>query len=236
MGFMSGWIYWIAGLLIMSSEIAALSIFTRFWFPNVPLWVFAIVYSVLGFGINALGTKNFGKIESMFALLKTTTLLAFICFGVLFATGTITPKEMADARAYTVLRPFLPNGWNGFWSALIFVLFSYGGIEVLGLASVELKNKNDAPKAGSVAIFFLTAIYVLSLLFVFYVTDWTRISQRESPFVTALSAFRFPYLDSLFNIIIVSAAFSTMIGAIYCHHRDGVSRPGRGCSASIRSS
>lgn len=215
MGFMSGWIYWIAGLLIMSSEIAALSIFTRFWFPNVPLWIFAIVYSVLGFGINALGTKHFGKIESMFAVLKTATLVAFIGFGVLFATGTIVPKEVADARAYAALRPFLPNGWSGFWSSLIFVLFSYGGIEVLGLASVELKNKQDAPKAGSVAIFFLTAIYIISLLFVFYVTDWTRISGQESPFVTALSAFRFPYLDSLFNVIIVSAAFSTMVGALY---------------------
>jgi L-asparagine transporter-like permease len=33
--------------------------------------------------------------------------------------------------------------------------------------------------------------------------------------VTALSAYHIPFLDSVFNIIIISAAFSTMVGALF---------------------
>ena len=67
-GFVSGWMYWISGVLIMSSEVTALSIFTQYWFHHVPLWIFAIIYSVLGLGINLLGMRNFGKIETLFAV------------------------------------------------------------------------------------------------------------------------------------------------------------------------
>ncbi|HET7658687.1 MAG TPA: amino acid permease, partial [Bacillales bacterium] len=63
-GFVSGWMYWTAGVLIMSSEVTALSTFTRYWFHNIPLWIFASIYSALGLGINLLGVNNFGKIES----------------------------------------------------------------------------------------------------------------------------------------------------------------------------
>lgn len=217
MGFISGWIYWVAGVLIMSSEIVALSIFSRYWFPNEPLWIFSILYSILGLSIILLGTRNFGKIESVFGLVKLSALLVFILFGVLAAAGFIRPEAggIAGIRAGTGLFPLMPNGWLGFWSAMIFVLFSYGGIEVLGVTAGELKNKNDAPKAGSIMLVSLTLIYTLSLYFVFRLTSWSRINESRSPFVTALAPFDLPFLDSLFNLIIISAAFSTMVGALF---------------------
>lgn len=45
--------------------------------------------------------------------------------------------------------------------------------------------------------------------------DWRILNESESPFVTALSAFHIPYIDSIFNLIIISAAFSTMVGALF---------------------
>ncbi|WP_419095290.1 amino acid permease [Ureibacillus endophyticus] len=38
-GFSSGWVYWFSEMLISGSQLTALSILTRFWFPNVPLWI-----------------------------------------------------------------------------------------------------------------------------------------------------------------------------------------------------
>jgi L-asparagine transporter-like permease len=139
MGFMSGWMYWVSGLLIMASEITALGLFTQYWFPEVPLWIFMILYSALGLGINLLGVNNFSTLESLFAVVKLATLIGFIGFGLLFLFGIVTPASAGQTEASFI--PFFPNGLMGTWSAMIFVLFSFGGIAVVGLMSTELKHK-----------------------------------------------------------------------------------------------
>ena len=214
MGFASGWMYWLAGVLIMSSEVVALATFTRLWFPHTPLWIFTVIYSVIAFGINLLGVKNFGKIESLFAIIKLTTLIAFILFGVLLLTHVISPHAVS-LNEKSVFSDFMPTGVKGMWSALIFVFFSFGGIAVVGVASSELKNKKDVPKAGIGMLIALVSVYILSIFFVLYMVSWNKINASKSPFVTALTTFNIPYLDSIFNIIIISAAFSTMVGALF---------------------
>ncbi|MGG5252302.1 amino acid permease [Neobacillus sp. SM06] len=214
MGFASGWMYWLAGVLIMSSEVVALATFTRFWFPHVPLWIFTVIYTVIAFGINLLGVKNFGKIESLFAVVKLSTLIVFIVFGVLLFTHVISPHAVS-LNEKNVFSNFIPTGLTGMWAALIFVFFSYGGIEVVGIASSELKNKQEVPKAGIGMLIALTSVYILSIFFALYMVSWRQIDVSKSPFVTALRTFNIPYLDSIFNIIIISAAFSTMVGALF---------------------
>ncbi|TGB02468.1 amino acid permease [Halobacillus salinus] len=214
MGFVAGWMYWLSGILIMSSEIVALSTFSQFWFPNVPLWIFSVVFAALGFGINLFGVKNFGKIESLFAVVKLSTLVAFIVFVALFLFGIVSPAE-SRVMTQTGISEFFPNGVRGLWSAMIFIFFSFGGIAVVGVASAELKNKKDIPKAGTLLLLILVSVYVAGLFFVLYMVDWSVINESESPFVTSLSAFAIPYLDSVFNAVIMSAAFSTMVGALF---------------------
>jgi len=217
MGFVSGWMYWLAGVLIMSSEIAALSIFTRFWFPAVPLWVFAAIYAALGLGIHLLGVKDFGKIESLFGLLKTSSLIIFILFAVVFALGWVTTPAGTPG---TQLAPLAAGGWfprgmTGTWSAMIFVLFSYGGIEVMGIMSSELKKHREIGRAGRMMLLALTLIYTLALAMVFVIFPWRTITAAESPFVIVLAGMGYSFIDSILNLLIISAAFSTMVGALF---------------------
>lgn len=214
MGFVSGWVYWLAGIFIMSSEAVALATFTGFWFPKVPLWIFTIGYVAIAFGIILLGVNNFGKIESLFGIIKLSTLIIFIFFGLLILFHMIGPQpHRLDVR--NVWNPLIPHGAAGMWQALIFTFFSFGGIEVLGIASTELRNKNDVQKAGSTMLMALVAVYILSIFFVLYFVSWTKIDESESPFVTALSIFNIPFIGSIFNLIIISAAFSTMAAALF---------------------
>jgi L-asparagine transporter-like permease len=216
MGFVSGWMYWISGVLIMSSEVTALSIFTRYWFPHVPLWIFAIIYSVLALGINLLGVNNFGKIESLFAIVKISTLVIFILFGVLLLTRIISPNHLSMHPASVFnSESLLPHGVTGLWSSMVFALFSYGGLAIIGISSNELKVKRDVSKAGIGLIIALLFLYVISLFLVVSMVSWTKISQGESPFVTALSTFNIPFIGTIFNIIIISASFSTMVGSFF---------------------
>ncbi|MBN8209052.1 amino acid permease [Bacillus sp. NTK071] len=214
MGFISGWMYWVSGLLIMASEITALGLFTQYWFPAVPLWLLMIVYTALGLGINLLGVNNFSTTESLFAVVKLATLVGFIGFGTLFVFDIVSPASsiQTEAAKFTTL---FPNGFMGTWSAMIFVLFSFGGIAVVGLMSSELKHKDETPKAGLVTVVALTFLYILSLFFVLYMVSWSVITEDESPFVTALSQFHIPFIGSIFTVILITAAFSTMVGALF---------------------
>ena len=54
-GFSHGWTYWCSELLIMGSQLSALGIFSRYWFPKIPLWIFAAIYGVAAILIIFIG-------------------------------------------------------------------------------------------------------------------------------------------------------------------------------------
>ncbi|MFT6925331.1 MAG: L-asparagine transporter-like permease [Psychromonas sp.] len=217
MGFISGWMYWIAGVLIMSSEVTALSVFTRYWFPHIQLWIFSVIYSCLGLGINFLGVKDFGKIESFFAIVKITAIVTFIVFGALFILGYASPEGSVDGAAVISLSTldWFPQGITGLWSAMIFALFPFAGVAVVGAASKELKKSESLTKAINALMLALIFLYVTSIAIILKMTYWNQIEVSKSPFITALSEFHLPYLGSILNVIIISAAFSTFVGALF---------------------
>lgn len=213
--FVFGWIYWFAGLMIVSSEITALSTFTRYWLPKVPLWLFFAGYACVGIGVVLLGIKDFGTIESYLAVLKLSALFAFILLTFLLLIGE-KPSFLHSLSVHSPLQIGLfPNGFPGFWGSMIFVLLSFGGIEIVGLTANKCRNKNEVSKAGYALVFALVIIYFLSVASILMIANWRAIGPAESPFVTALSAANLPFIGGLFNFVILSAAFSTMIGALY---------------------
>ncbi|PRR79822.1 amino acid permease [Clostridium vincentii] len=216
-GFISGWMFWIAGVLIMSSEVTALSLFSRYWFPQIPLWAFSFIYSCLGLGINLLGVKDFGETESFFAIVKIAALVSFIIFGLLFILGYVSPKGSVSGASVISLSAlnWFPNGIKGLWSSLIFALFPFAGVAVVGAASKELKKNKSFTKAINALMLALTFLYITSIVLILKMVSWSQIQVSKSPFITALSEFHIPYLSSIFNIIIVSAAFSTFVGALF---------------------
>jgi L-asparagine transporter-like permease len=215
MGFTSGWMYWLAGVLIMSSEVTALSIFSRYWFPDIKLWIFTVIYALLGLCINLLGVKDFGKIESIFGIVKTSALIIFIMIGILYVLGLLHPAAIHSNYHLPVSGAWFQHGFIGTWSAMIFVLFSYGGMEVMGIVSSQLKNHWEIGRAVRVMALSLILIYTMALLFALLMVPLHLINQGESPFVTALSAVGLTFADSLLNLLIISAAFSTMVGALF---------------------
>jgi L-asparagine transporter-like permease len=216
-GFLSGWMFWIAGVLIMSSEVTALSVFSRYWFPQIELWVFSVVYSCLRLGINLLGVKDFGKIESFFAIVKIAALVSFIIFGMLFILGYASPKgEVAGASVISLSAlNWFPQGITGLWSSMVFALFPFAGVAVVGAASKELKKSESLTKAINVLMLALTFLYVSSIMMILKMVYWDQILVSKSPFISALYEFHLPYLGTVFNVIIISAAFSTFVGALF---------------------
>ncbi|MGA5688969.1 amino acid permease [Cytobacillus pseudoceanisediminis] len=213
-GFSCGWNYWCSNILIMGSQLTALSILTRFWFPHVPLWVFAAGYAILSIIVVLTGNKGFDKVEDLFAVIKTAAIIMFIILAAAALSGVID----GDARHPGFpgsSGEWFPEGFKGFWSSLIYAFYAYGGIEVIGLMATRLKKKEDAPKAGIIMLIVLVIIYVISLGLAVYMASHGAFNEKESPFVTAMDKYNLAFFPHVFNAAIIIAGFSTMTASLF---------------------
>jgi L-asparagine transporter-like permease len=214
-GFSCGWNYWSSKILIMGSQLTALSILSRFWFPNVPLWIFASGYAVLAICVVLLGSKGFNKVENILAIAKTAAILMFIILACVALIGWIHGNTTDQPGIPSTIHAIFPEGYRAFWSSLIYAFYAYGGIETIGLLSMQLKNKEDAPKSGKVMLIVLTIIYVISIILAISMVSYQSINQKESPFVTAMSAYNLAFFPHIFNGAIIIAGFSTMTASLF---------------------
>ncbi|WP_151735445.1 amino acid permease ['Paenibacillus yunnanensis' Narsing Rao et al. 2020] len=213
-GFGSGWIYWFSELLIMGSQLSALAIFARFWFPAVPMWVFAAGFGLAGLVIVFFGNKGFDRVENVLAVVKLAAMVMFLVLAVALLAGWIgggkyTPRLPLSGQA------LFPAGTVGLWSAFIFAFYAYGGIEVLGIMSYRLKQPEEAPKAGKVMLITLAALYVVSIGLAVTMVPLKAFNPEESPFVLALRSDRLAFVPHLFNGVLITAGFSTMTASLY---------------------
>ena len=144
-GFISGWNYWFNYVLVAMVELAVVGSFVNYWFPNIPKWVSAAVFLVAIAALNLMGVNKFGEFEFWFAIIKIVAVLAMI-FGGLYVIIANVPTasgiRASFANWFTVDGGFLPHGlmsrnadgtWTGLLMALVVVMFSFGGTELIGI-------------------------------------------------------------------------------------------------------
>ncbi|MRH43744.1 amino acid permease [Aquibacillus halophilus] len=213
-GFSNGWVYWSSELLIMGSQLTALGIFSRYWFPNTPLWLFAAIYGVLGIIVILTGISGFERFENIFAVVKVAAILMFIIIAGAAIFGWLDGNR--PDRSFTVsYEGLFPNGYMGFWTAMIYAFYAFGGIEVMGIMANDLKDPKQAPKSGSIMIMTLAVIYVTSLLMAIYLVPWDQFTANESPFIIALENYHLAFVPHVFNGALIIAGFSTMVASLY---------------------
>ena len=212
-GFLNGWVYWFSEMLIMGSQLTALSLFSRFWFPDFPLWVFAAFYGGLGLVVIIIGSKLFEPMENISAIVKVSAILMFVIIVILGLSGVIDGKGSLDFPS--TVKEVFPTDWKKTWSSLVYAFFAFGGIEVLGIMSMRLEKKEDAPKAGRVMIFALTIIYIVSLGLVVMMLPWNKVNLNESPFLTVLNYYPITFIPHIFNGALIIAGFSTMSASLF---------------------
>ena len=74
-GFLVGWNYWMSWILVGMVDITAMAIFVKFWFPDLPQWIPALVSLVAIYGINLCGVRTFGELEFWLSLVKVIAIL-----------------------------------------------------------------------------------------------------------------------------------------------------------------
>lgn len=214
-GFSNGWVYLISELLIMGSQLMALGIFTRFWFPSIPLWMVASGFGALGLLIILTGMTGFEKFQNVFGAMKAAAVVMFIVVATILLIKGINSEPTQVDVIIANFQGFFSEGVKGVWLGLLYAFFAFGGIEVMGLLVIDLKDPQQASKAGKVMIVILTTIYVIALACALALVQWASFTIDESPFITALANFNIPFVADIITGILIIAGFSTMVASLY---------------------
>ncbi|RKJ42313.1 amino acid permease, partial [Butyricicoccus sp. 1XD8-22] len=149
------------------ADIIAVGVYVRFWF-DIPQWIPALVCLVVLLGLNLLTVKLFGELEFWFAIIKVITIIALIVIGiVMIITGFQTDNGFVSISNLWEHGGFFPNGMTGFLFAFQMVVFSFVGVELVGVSAAETANpKKNIPSAINkipvrILLFYVGAIFVI---------------------------------------------------------------------------
>lgn len=218
--FIVGWLYWINWILVTIVELLAAGSFLQFWLPSAPLWLLSFLCGVVIIGINLFQVKYYGEMEFWFAGIKIIALIAFILLGALILFNVI-PSSIHDPFSnYTAHGGFFPHGFGGTLSALLVVMFSYGGAELIGVAVTEVKDSEKVlPSIIKGAVWRVIIFYVFPMLIICGLIPWNKVSAENSPFVQVFSLSGLPGAAHVMNFVLLTAVLSAANSGIYATSR-----------------
>ncbi|KGL58052.1 aromatic amino acid transporter [Pantoea ananatis] len=218
-GFASGWNYWVLYVLVAMAELSAVGKYIQFWVPDFPTWASAAIFFVLINAINLTNVKVFGEMEFWFAIIKVIAVIAMILFGGwLLFSGTGGPQ--ATVRNLWEQGGFMPNGLGGLVMVMAIIMFSFGGLELVGITAAEADNpETTIPKATNQVLWRILIFYIGSLAVLLSLMPWTRVTAETSPFVFIFHELGDAMVANALNVVILTAALSVYNSCVYCNSR-----------------
>lgn len=235
-GFASGWNYWVLYVLVAMAELSAVGIYVQYWWPDIPTWVSAAVFFVVINAINLANVKMYGELEFWFAIIKVVAIVGMIVFGGwLLLSGHGGPD--ASITNLWAQGGFFPNGISGLVMAMAVIMFSFGGLELVGITAAEAdKPEESIPRATNQVIYRILIFYVGSLTVLLSLYPWGKVVEGGSPFVMIFHALNSDLVANILNIVVLTAALSVYNSCVYCNSRMlyGLAKQGNGPQSLLK--
>lgn len=227
LGFALGWNYWYSWAITIAAELSAASIIMKFWLPDIPGFLWSILFLALMFGLNYLSVRSYGESEYWFALIKVVTIVVFIIVGLLMIVG-ILGGETVGFKNFT-----LPGGpfHGGFFALMgIFMIagFSFQGTELVGIAAGESEDpKKNIPIAIRQIFWRILLFYVLAIAVIGLLIPYTEphLAYQElsnisvSPFTLVFEKLGIAFAASVMNAVILTSILSAGNSGMYAATR-----------------
>ncbi|MCH7310452.1 amino acid permease [Acinetobacter sp. ANC 4805] len=221
-GFLSGWNYWVLYILVAMTELTAVGKYINYWWPQIPAWQSVLFFFVIITAINLTNVKFYGESEFWLAIIKVTAVVAMILFG-LFLLFTADANSTASFSNLWTHGGFFPNGFDGLFYMLAFIMFAFGGIELIGMAAAEANDpKKTIPKAINQVVVRILVFYIGSLAILLSLVPWNQLDLGgldKSPFVMIFSQMGIGWAAHLLNFIILTAALSVYNSGMFANSR-----------------
>ena len=218
-GFLSGWNYWVMFVLVGMAELTAAGIYMQYWLPDVPTWIWAAVFFVIINAVNLVNVRVYGETEFWFALIKVLAIIGMIGFGVwmLFSGHG---GERAGIDNLWQHGGFLATGWHGLILSLAVIMFSFGGLELIGITAAEARNpEKTIPQAVNQVVYRILLFYIGSLVVLLALYPWSEIKSSSSPFVMIFHELDSNIVASALNFVILVASLSVYNSGVYSNSR-----------------
>ncbi|AHN75257.1 aromatic amino acid transporter [Pandoraea pnomenusa] len=218
-GFVSGWNYWVLYVLVSMAELSAVGIYVQYWWPAIPTWVSALVCFGIINAINLTSVKSYGEMEFWFAIIKVAAIVGMIGFGgYLLFSGNAGPE--ASVANLWQHGGFFPNGVSGLVMAMAVIMFSFGGLELVGITAAEADDPSRTiPRATNQVIYRILIFYVGALGVLLSLYPWERVVTGGSPFVLIFHELNSNFVANVLNAVVLTAALSVYNSGVYCNSR-----------------
>ena len=221
-GYTVAWLYWLTWTVALGSSFTAAGFCMQYWFPQVPVWIWCLIFCLVIFSLNVVSTRFFAEGEFWFSIVKVVTIIAFIILGTMAIFGVIPLKDGSAAPGLTHITStgWLPHGGLPILMTLVAVNFAFSGTELIGIAAGETKEPEKAiPLAiratiARLIIFFLGTVFVLAALI-----PMDQAGVEKSPFVLVFEKVGIPYAADIFNFVILTAILSAANSGLYASGR-----------------
>lgn len=217
--YVAGWMYFVNWAMTGIVDITAVALYMHYWgaFGDVPQWVFALGALAIVGTMNMIGVKWFAEMEFWFALIKVLAIVIFLVVGVVFlGTGKPLDGNTTGFHLITDNGGMFPHGLLPALVLIQGVVFAFASIELVGTAAGECKDPQTMlPKAINSVIWRIGLFYVGSVVLLVLLLPWNAYQAGQSPFVTFFSKLGMPYIGSIMNIVVLSAALSSLNSGLY---------------------
>ncbi len=216
-GYLTGWTYWFMWVVVGMAEITVAGVYVNYWFPEIPQWVTALAALVIITMINLVNVKAFGEFEFWFALIKVVAIVGMILAGlgiILFGIGN--GGQPIGFDNLWVHGGFMPNGMNGILMSLVMVMFSFGGVELVGITAGEAKDpKKSIPSAINNVVWRILIFYIAALGIMMVLYPWNEVGSSGSPFVLIFDKIGIPGAAHIINFVVLTAALSAFNSGLF---------------------
>ena len=217
--YVAGWMYFLNWAMTAIVDSTAIATYFRFWgaFDVIPQWTIALIALALVLGVNLISVTIFGEIEFWAAIVKVVALLTFLVVGTIFLAGRYDVD--GHSTGFSVIADnggLFPVGLLPLVIVISGVVFAYAAVELVGTAAGETAEPEKImPRAINSVIARIALFYVGSLFLLGLLLPYTDYSAGESPFVTFFAKIGVDGAGTVMNIVVLTAAFSSLNAGLY---------------------
>ncbi|KAK1715285.1 amino acid permease [Colletotrichum lupini] len=238
LGFTLGWNYWYQFAIGVPIEVTVSVVILDYWDHAIPQAALITIFFAAMVLVNCLPVRIYGEAEFFFGAIKLTTIIGLIILMFIITVGGGPSGDAIGFRYWhdpgpmnEYLRPGALGRFLAFWKVFIQATFSYGGSEMVVVASGETENpRRNIPKAirrvfWRIAIFYVFAIFLVGLCVssgdpnLLNAISSSSPGAAQSPFVIAISNAGIGTLPSIINGAILSSAWSAGNSFFYASTR-----------------
>lgn len=173
-GFTIGWLYWWFWALLMAWEAYIAGLILHEWLPSISVNVFTLMMTLVLSSINFMQVQKYGEVEFWFALIKVVAITVFIIVGVAAVLnlwhGGVNTGGFSNLTAHG---GFMPNGLAPVLIALLGVMFSFLGAEIVTIAASESQNPvKEIQRAIKSVVWRISLFYIGSIFLIVCLVPW----------------------------------------------------------------